>query len=155
MPTHLSGPLLRSAKLFPPLTKVGLRIASRVFRHPHWTIARIATELDCRIKVKAKLGNGMKLDVFWADVVGTGILVNSYHEPATVLVVQNLLTPGMVFYDVGAQVGQYTLLAAELVGSLGSVHSFEPDPTSFSVLEKNVAANGRFAETRGAFQRIG
>jgi FkbM family methyltransferase len=36
------------------------------------------------------------------------------------------LGPGNVFYDVGANAGFFTVLAAKLVGSTGSVFSFEP-----------------------------
>jgi len=38
------------------------------------------------------------------------------------------LKPGMTFYDLGANFGCYSLLAARLVGSGGAVFSFEPDP---------------------------
>jgi FkbM family methyltransferase len=45
----------------------------------------------------------------------------------------------MTFFDVGAHFGYFTLLGAHLVGRGGSVHSFEPTPTTFSVLEANTA----------------
>ncbi len=47
----------------------------------------------------------------------------------------------MVFVDVGAHVGQYTLVASPIVGPTGGVHAFEPDPDTFSLLARNVAAN--------------
>lgn len=47
------------------------------------------------------------------------------------------LKPGMTFFDVGAHVGFYSMLASELVGETGSVHSFEPTPHTFSLLTKN------------------
>lgn len=36
----------------------------------------------------------------------------------------------------------YTLLLAKLVGRNGKVYAFEPDPTNFNVLRKNVELNG-------------
>jgi FkbM family methyltransferase len=51
------------------------------------------------------------------------------------------LRPGMVVADVGANLGLYTLLAAERVGPAGRVHSFEPDPQNAALLRRNVAAN--------------
>lgn len=53
-----------------------------------------------------------------------------------------LLQPGMVVADVGANVGVYALLAAERVGAAGRVYAFEPDPDNFALLEKNIAVNG-------------
>lgn len=49
----------------------------------------------------------------------------------------NTLKPGDVFLDGGAYVGWYTLLASELVGNDGQVHSFEPTPRIFKILSKN------------------
>ncbi|MEM4068042.1 MAG: FkbM family methyltransferase [Candidatus Micrarchaeaceae archaeon] len=41
-----------------------------------------------------------------------------------------------VFYDIGANYGFYTLLAQELIKN-GEIHSFEPNPKIFPLLEKN------------------
>jgi FkbM family methyltransferase len=49
---------------------------------------------------------------------------------------------GQTVVDVGANIGYYTLLAARLVGPEGRVYAFEPDPTNFGLLRKNVEANG-------------
>lgn len=50
--------------------------------------------------------------------------------------------PGHVVVDVGANVGYYTLIAGKLVGETGRVYAFEPDPSAFAILERNVALNG-------------
>lgn len=49
----------------------------------------------------------------------------------------NFLREDDVFFDVGAHVGYYTMLARELVGETGSVHSFEPTPRTFRSLVEN------------------
>lgn len=46
-----------------------------------------------------------------------------------------------VVLDVGAHIGYHTLTMARLVGDAGKVVAFEPDPTNFALLEKNIAAN--------------
>ena len=48
------------------------------------------------------------------------------------------LTTGAVSIDGGANIGFYSLLASNLVGDSGSVHSFEPGKTTFSILRENV-----------------
>jgi len=50
--------------------------------------------------------------------------------------------PGMVFYDLGANIGLFTLLAARLVGSRGKVFSFEPDAETAARLRGNIERNG-------------
>jgi len=104
-------------------------------------VSRIAYALDYFPTVDTRLGNGMQIRVLWGQIVGTGILVNGFHEPHTTRIVEQLLKPGMTFIDVGAHVGQYTLLAAALVGKAGQVHSFEPDPRTFALLKHNVSVN--------------
>lgn len=52
------------------------------------------------------------------------------------------LRPGAVFVDVGASEGDYTLIAARIVGPGGRVHAFEPDPGNLETIRGNVALNG-------------
>jgi FkbM family methyltransferase len=59
-------------------------------------------------------------------------------------VVRGLTTEGMVVADIGANVGFYALKIAEWVGPSGHVLAFEPDPYSFSVLQKR-ARKSRYA----------
>lgn len=49
---------------------------------------------------------------------------------------------GNVVLDIGANIGYYTLIFAKLVGEEGRVYAFEPDPTNFALLKKNVEING-------------
>jgi FkbM family methyltransferase len=52
-----------------------------------------------------------------------------------------LVRPGMVCWDVGANVGFYTLLLAELVGVSGRVFAFEPVPCNVELLRRHVEMN--------------
>lgn len=63
-------------------------------------------------------------------------------EPETADFVKQFLRPGMTFVDVGAHIGEYTLIAAKVVGVTGSVHAFEPQSSLFPVLTKNIEING-------------
>jgi FkbM family methyltransferase len=60
------------------------------------------------------------------------------HETAFLL---GSLKEGMVFVDIGANIGYYTILASELVGRSGKVFAFEPDDRNFSLLEQNINEN--------------
>jgi len=57
------------------------------------------------------------------------------------------LRSGMTFYDIGANIGFFSLLAARLVGSQGCVISFEADPEIAARLRENLARN-QFAHAR-------
>ena len=52
------------------------------------------------------------------------------------------LRPGMVFYDLGANIGFYSLLAARILSASGRVFSFEPDTKAVERLRGNIARNG-------------
>ena len=70
----------------------------------------------------------------------------NYLRGGAELTVQKILAErlhsGMVFYDLGANIGLFTLLAARLVGDSGKVFSFEPDPENAARLRRNIQRNG-------------
>jgi len=84
----------------------------------------------------------MSIRVVWTDVIGYSICIDGYYDISSIRVLSKLLKPGMTFVDVGTHVGQYTLVASDLVGPIGSVHSFEPQPDTFELLRHNVETNG-------------
>lgn len=69
-------------------------------------------------------------------------LLEGAAEPEVQNALQSLLRPGMVFYDVGANIGFFALLAAKLVGTHGRVSAFEVDPEVAARLREHVARNG-------------
>lgn len=69
-----------------------------------------------------------------------GCWLGSY-EMAKQLAFASRLAPGQVVYDLGANVGFYTVLAARGVGSAGQVHAFEPLPDNVKFLRRHVELN--------------
>lgn len=51
---------------------------------------------------------------------------------------REIIRPGMVVADIGANIGYFARLLAELVGPTGQVHAVEPDPTNAKHLRMNV-----------------
>ena len=51
------------------------------------------------------------------------------------------LGEGMVYVDVGANIGSHAINAARLVGRTGSVFAFEADPDTLDLLLKNIKLN--------------
>jgi FkbM family methyltransferase len=73
--------------------------------------------------------------------VGRPLYVERQYEPSETAFVRRYVQPGMSVVDVGANLGYYTLLAANRVGAIGRVLAIEPDPHNFALLQKNVSGN--------------
>lgn len=71
---------------------------------------------------------------------GGGYLQGS-GEPAVQLAILRHLRPGMTFYDIGANIGFFSLLAARLVGPEGRVVAFEADPEVARRLREHAGRN--------------
>jgi len=61
-----------------------------------------------------------------------------YHKQKAL---QQELKIGDVVYDIGANVGFYSLLASVIVGEVGHVYSFEPSPENLRELRKHLEMN--------------
>ncbi len=60
-------------------------------------------------------------------------------EPEETALCRALVSPGQRCLDVGANIGYFTVLLAELCGSRGRVMAFEPDSENFRILSRNCA----------------
>jgi FkbM family methyltransferase len=65
-------------------------------------------------------------------------------EPGTIEWIKKSLKPGDVFYDIGSNIGIYTIFAANFVGVQGKIYSFEPQGVNFSRLIDNIDVNHFF-----------
>lgn len=76
------------------------------------------------------------------DFISTSIRESGKWEPFETSLVINLLASGGVFFDIGANIGWFSVIAAFAVGPGGAVLSFEPDERNFSLLRLNTSQNG-------------
>lgn len=89
-----------------------------------------------------KLAKGMRINCKLWDEVQNAIWWNgANYERKESKFIRRYLKPGMVFFDVGSNVGYYTLLAAPIVGQHGKVHAFEPVSEQHAGLRANVERN--------------
>ncbi len=54
---------------------------------------------------------------------------------------KSCLHPGMIFFDIGANAGYFTLMASDIVGGEGRCVAFEPVPLNCKVLARNLEIN--------------
>jgi FkbM family methyltransferase len=76
------------------------------------------------------------------------------HEKAERTLLKKLVKPGMVAFDVGANIGDYSIVLSRLVGNSGTVHAFEPASSTFAKLEKRLKqskCNNVFAHQKATF----
>ena len=86
---------------------------------------------------------GHKIIVDARDVsLAPHILLDGYWERWITNVFLELIEPGMVVVDIGANVGYYSLLAAEKVGDRGRVVCFEANPELADIAFQNLQING-------------
>jgi len=70
------------------------------------------------------------------------LIMYGHYEKYQTELFRKLVKRGNVVVDIGAHIGHYTLIAADLVSEDGSVFAFEPAPENYAFLVKNVAVNG-------------
>lgn len=78
--------------------------------------------------------------------MGSAIYWLGYHHISEHLAIMPFLKPDAVFIDIGANTGEFALIAAKRLAR-GQVLAFEPFPPMFHILEENVALN-RFRNVR-------
>ena len=86
-------------------------------------------------------GTSLVLDILEGCSVSQFISTyNTFYELEFLETIGRLLPPETTVIDVGAHIGNHTLYFAKVLGL--RVLAFEPNPTAFAVLEKNVEQNG-------------
>ena len=70
------------------------------------------------------------------------LLLTGGYEPPFTRAFSALLRPGMTVFDVGANLGIYSLLAAAKVGPSRAVHAIEPAPEVFACLRESARLAG-------------
>lgn len=123
-------------------------VRSRIAWPGKWRVRAAAIRLARRIgssmglrTVRTTPGFQMELDL--ADWVDQHIFATGTYEDAVGKVFEALLRPGEFFVDVGANIGYFSLLAAEYVGESGQIIAFEPVSSTRQRLHRNVELNSR------------
>ncbi|HEX2267748.1 MAG TPA: FkbM family methyltransferase, partial [Actinomycetota bacterium] len=76
------------------------------------------------------------------DITIVPSLIDDDYETFELDVFEQVVRPGMVVLDVGANFGIYSVIAGARVGSTGRVFAFEPVPENVQYLRTNIDLNG-------------
>ena len=74
--------------------------------------------------------------------IGTLLFLQGKYAPTRVSEIREAVKEGDIVIDIGANIGYFTTLLANLVGPKGKVYAFEPDPRNFDLLQRTIERNG-------------
>ena len=93
-------------------------------------------------EAEAALPEGGKLNVNLADGYWIKLLGGIAHEPEMHAIMRRLLgEPGVCFLDCGANIGYWSVLAAETIGDSSRIIAVEASPPMFQRLKRNAELN--------------
>ncbi|MFN3704670.1 MAG: FkbM family methyltransferase [Thermoflexales bacterium] len=122
--------LLRWYSLHTPFHRGTYRAALWLYQHLPIPDMEVETTLDRTLRVTLRLP-------IWVDY---NIYTLGFYEAPLVRFFARSLRPDTVFLDIGAYIGQYTLLAAKYAPQ-GQVIACEPHPESFARLAAHLSRN--------------
>jgi FkbM family methyltransferase len=92
----------------------------------------MVTEIDPGFRLKCDLHDPEQLKVYF---------YGHYHERYEARLIRKMLSPGDNFWDIGANIGYFTLLAAAALHNTGQIIGFEPGQIAFRRLQENIGLN--------------
>lgn len=107
-------------------------------RLARWLIDRLAPQGEVRIEA-----DELSFHVPSArEPIASSLIADGRYEPQLCEALAKVLKPASVFFDVGANVGYFSLLASSKLVPQGRVAAFEASPRIFGCLERNGRALG-------------
>ena len=85
----------------------------------------------------ARLAWGREITVDPRQMIGAAVLRQGLYDIVVVEALWRLVVPGETVVDLGAHIGVMTSVLATRVGPSGTVHAFEPHPTTIELLKRN------------------
>lgn len=84
---------------------------------------------------------GLHFLLYPESELSANLFINGFYEPNETYLLTRLLDKNMVFLDIGANIGVYTLLASRLVGNNGTVIAVEPSRREYNRLLAQIKLN--------------
>ena len=104
-----------------------------------YPIKIIMKKIESNFKSDYAIVQGSKMFLDPGDSLDLSI--NGVYGELDTKIIREEIHEGDIVIDVGANIGYYTLIFAQLVGSSGKVFAFEPEPKNFEILKKNIKIN--------------
>jgi FkbM family methyltransferase len=137
-------------KVFKTLADHPLSAHQKIRVYTRYILWQFTSRLGRPIQVKRWVGN-LQLIVKRGYHASTSCHYLGLPEFESMAFVAHFLRPGDMFYDIGANIGAYSLLASGIAGA--DSMAFEPEPKTATLLRKNIALNK--LETKIEVQQMG
>jgi FkbM family methyltransferase len=128
---QLAGRCFRGAPHFPDKWRLGSALMSRFLKGRGYVTT---IPIDRGERMMVHLDDWIPFQIFLTGLYQTEELHTRFFR--------QLVGPGMVVFDIGANVGYYTLQAAVRVRPDGQVHAFEAVSSTYARLTRNLELNG-------------
>lgn len=115
-------------------------IIERLFFLPYILKLIILTVLPEKI-YSVRISHNLKLLVDVREHIGNFIYFNKCYEPIITKWFMRFIKRSSLVIDIGAHIGYYTSIAADIVGSEGRVIAFEPYYKNYYLLRKTILKN--------------
>jgi FkbM family methyltransferase len=69
------------------------------------------------------------------------LYIHKTREPGTTKIIKEIVKPNMIILEIGANIGYYALMEAQLMNDKGIVYALEPFKKSYDLLNKNIELN--------------
>lgn len=114
---------------------------SRRFLLDHLAGGAVAERFSAGLTECRQLENGLTIVI--NPLLHGALFANGEfgYERNVVALLKDFLIKGSIFFDVGANVGIFSLLAANIVGDSGHVYAFEPEPNNIDCFRKSLERN--------------
>lgn len=119
IPFWIIGAMIR---LFPGRSRVAIKSSIGLVRRIDYKPRRVLLNIDSDFEYRVRLHSCSK-------------------EPETVNWIETFFKPGQVMYDIGANVGAYSLIASKFFNGDLKVYAFEPAFQNYNQLCKNLVLN--------------
>lgn len=100
-------------------------------------VQRLLKETNVKF-TEAEMFTGDIMNIVVPDAVTPALYLNGCFEADDTKALIESLNEGDTFIDIGAHIGYYSMLASKLVGPNGKVICFEPTPSTYGLLVKNL-----------------
>jgi FkbM family methyltransferase len=110
-------------------------------RRMRYELERLLLPRRLGVEREVDFDDGLRVGVRLAEAIDRSIYLYGFYEYRTAMAFCSFIRPGATVADIGAHIGQFTLLGAHRAGPDGLVLSFEPNPENRARLIKNLDRN--------------
>ncbi|QDV82915.1 FkbM family methyltransferase [Stieleria magnilauensis] len=124
--------------------KLHYSLVRRWFRHVpfEWGKAYLWERIRRRkFRFRTEIRQGILVEGVSTDYIQQRLFFFGVWEPYLTAWLEEILEPGDIFVDVGANIGYYSLLSSKLVGDHGCVIAVEASPEIYQLLKLHIELN--------------